>query len=98
LRIRFQLTCVITIPDQPILITSILPFKWFRGWIEIYNFEPDINLIRTSVPDPNSDLDPPDPHVLGLPDPNPLVRGMDPDPSFDHQAKIVRKILIAPVL
>jgi hypothetical protein len=27
-------------------------------------------------PDPN-----PDPHVLGLPDPDPLVRGMDPDPD-----------------
>jgi hypothetical protein len=25
------------------------------------------------------DLDPPDPHVLGLLDPDPLVRGMDPD-------------------
>jgi hypothetical protein len=23
----------------------------------------------------------PDPHVLGLPDPDPLVRGMDPDPD-----------------
>jgi hypothetical protein len=30
-----------------------------------------------SVPDPNPD--PPDPRVLGLPDPDPLVRGMDPD-------------------
>jgi hypothetical protein len=34
---------------------------------------------------------------LGMdPDPNPLVRGADPDP--DHQAKIVRKILIPSVL
>jgi hypothetical protein len=31
---------------------------------------------KTSVPDPNLD---PDPHVLGHPDP--LVRGMDPDPD-----------------
>jgi hypothetical protein len=32
----------------------------------------------TSVagPDPN-----PDPHVLGLQDPDPIVRGMDPDPD-----------------
>jgi hypothetical protein len=30
-----------------------------------------------SVPDP----DPPDPHVFGLLDPDPLVRGMDPDPD-----------------
>jgi hypothetical protein len=29
-------------------------------------------------PDPN----PPDPYVLGLPDPDPLVKGMDPDPSL----------------
>jgi hypothetical protein len=31
--------------------------------------------VKTSVPDP------PEPHVLGLPDPGPLVRGMDPDPD-----------------
>jgi hypothetical protein len=34
---------------------------------------------------------------LGLPDPDPLVRGMDLDPgsgSFYQQAKIVRKTLI----
>jgi hypothetical protein len=34
--------------------------------------------VRTaSVADP----EPPDPHVLGLPDPYPLVKGMDPDPD-----------------
>jgi hypothetical protein len=27
------------------------------------------------------DPDPQDPHVFGLPDPDPLVRGMDPDPE-----------------
>jgi hypothetical protein len=37
---------------------------------------------------------------LGLPDPDPLVRGMDPDldpaldPDPDHHAKTVRKTLI----
>ncbi len=38
-----------------------------------------------SVADPNPD--PPDPRVLGLldPDPDPLVRGMDPDPSIIRQ-------------
>ncbi len=36
-------------------------------------------------PDPNPDPDPPDPHVLGLPDPDALVRGMDPDPSIIMQ-------------
>ncbi len=37
---------------------------------------------------------------LGLPDPDPLVRGNDPDPGPDpcHQAKIVRKTLIHTVL
>jgi hypothetical protein len=33
---------------------------------------------------------------LGLPDSDPLFRGMDPAP--DHQAKIVRKTLIPTVL
>jgi hypothetical protein len=32
---------------------------------------------QVSVGDP----DPQDPHVFGLPDPDPLVRGMDPDPA-----------------
>jgi hypothetical protein len=45
--------------------------------------------LGTSVadPDPNLDPDPQDPHVLGLldPDPDPLVRGMDPDPSIIMQ-------------
>jgi hypothetical protein len=36
-----------------------------------------IVLLMTDVQDP----DPPDPHVFGPPDPNPLVRGMDPDPD-----------------
>jgi hypothetical protein len=38
---------------------------------------------------------------LGLPDPDPSVRGMDPDPgsgSFYHQAKKVRKTLIPTAL
>jgi len=44
---------------------------------------------------------------LGLPDPDPLVRGMDPDPDpapdpdpsiVYHQAKIVRKTLIPNIL
>ncbi len=34
--------------------------------------------LLSSVADPN-----PDPRVLGLPDPDPLVRGMDPDPALD---------------
>jgi hypothetical protein len=37
---------------------------------------------------------------LGLldPDPDPLVRSMDPDPTFYHQAKIGRKTLISTAL
>ncbi len=37
------------------------------------------NAVLSSVADP----DPPDPHFLGLPEPvpDPLVRGMDPDPG-----------------
>ncbi len=51
--------------------------------------------VQTSVPDP------PDPHFLGLPDPDsdPLVRGVDPDPSIIllSSNKIVRKSLILTV-
>jgi hypothetical protein len=36
-----------------------------------------------------ADPDPPDPHVLGLLDPDPLVRGMDPDP--DPEPSIIKK-------
>jgi hypothetical protein len=38
--------------------------------------------LQGSVPDPNPD--PPD-VFLGLPDPDPLFRGMDPDPSITEQ-------------
>ncbi len=37
----------------------------------------------SSVADPDSNPDPWDPFVLGLLDPDPLVRGMDPDPDPD---------------
>jgi hypothetical protein len=41
--------------------------------------------VYSSVPDPNPDPDPPDPRFFGLPNPDPLVRGMDldPDPALD---------------
>ncbi len=35
-------------------------------------------------------LDPdPDPRVFGLMDPDPLVRGMDPDPTLDPDPSII---------
>ncbi len=37
--------------------------------------------MRSSVGDPEPDPDPQDLHVLGLPDPDPLVRGTDPAPN-----------------
>jgi hypothetical protein len=45
--------------------------------------------VSGSVPDPDS-------LFIGLLNPDPFVRGMDPAPSiiFYHQAKIVRKTLI----
>jgi hypothetical protein len=49
-------------------------------------------ILCSSVADP----DPEDLYVLGLLNPDPLVRGMDPDPSsgsFFHQEKIVSKNL-----
>jgi hypothetical protein len=32
---------------------------------------------------------------LGLPDPDPLVRGMDPDPSFSHKGVERTEIMLA---
>ncbi len=48
------------------------------------------NSIIGSVPDPVPDPDPPDPHVLCLPDldPDPLVRCMDLDPAQDPDPSI----------
>jgi hypothetical protein len=40
----------------------------------------------SSVADPN-----PDPGDLGLLDPDPLVRGMDPDPSSDPDPSIIKQ-------
>jgi len=40
----------------------------------------DFVKISVADPDPN-----PDPYFLGLLDPDPLVRGMDPDPSIIKQ-------------
>jgi hypothetical protein len=45
-------------------------------------------LLFDSVADPDPALDP-DPPVLGLPDPDPLVRGMDPDPALDPDPSII---------
>jgi hypothetical protein len=57
---------------------------------------------KPSVADPDPNPDPSDPYVLGLLDPDPLVRGMDPDldPSIIKQKKpeIVRKTLIPTLL
>jgi hypothetical protein len=41
--------------------------------------------LKSSVADPDPNLDPPDQNVLSLldADPNPLVRGMDPAPDPD---------------
>jgi hypothetical protein len=50
-----------------------------------------LSIVLTSVADPDS----PDPHVLGLldPDPDPLVRGMDldPDPVSDPDPSITKQ-------
>ncbi len=39
----------------------------------------------TSIADPDPNPDPPDQHVFGLLDPDPLVRGMAPDPFITKQ-------------
>jgi hypothetical protein len=47
-----------------------------------------VKFFGCSVPDPNPD--PPDPRVFfGLPDPDPLVRGMDPDPALNPDPSII---------
>jgi hypothetical protein len=45
------------------------------------------NLIKSIVLSIVADPDPSDPHVFGLldPDPDPLVRGVDTDPSITKQ-------------
>ncbi len=45
--------------------------------------------VQASVPDSDPNPDPPDPRVFGLPDPDPLVRGMDPDPALDQDPSII---------
>jgi len=44
----------------------------------LYSYKSEHVLVYSSVGDP----DPQDPHVLGLLDPDPLVRGADPDPDL----------------
>jgi hypothetical protein len=44
---------------------------------------PGSDIVNSSVPDPDPNPDPTDPHVFWHPDP--LVRGMDPDPSISKQ-------------
>ncbi len=38
--------------------------------------------MESSPADPDPNPDPLEPYVLGLLDPDPLVRGTDPDPDF----------------
>jgi hypothetical protein len=58
------------------MLTKIRGLKW-------YSTDPHLSL-EISVADPNPDLYPSDPYILGLldPDPDPLVRGLDPDLDF----------------
>jgi hypothetical protein len=80
--------------------TYSIKVKLFKSIFQFHSMKKLETILFTSVADP--DPDPPDPHVLGLPDPDqdPIVRGMDPDPdrSFYHCAKIVRKTLISTIL
>jgi hypothetical protein len=47
----------------------------------------------TSGGDPEPDLDPHDPLILGLPDPDPLFRGTDQDPAPDPSLERTEKML-----
>ncbi len=45
------------------------------------NHSSAIDTVGDSVEDPDPEPDPQDPHVLGFPDPDLLVRGTEPDPD-----------------
>jgi hypothetical protein len=65
-----QLVCSQHFEGLPELLTNFHSIYFIR------------DLVPTSVEDPDTEPDP-DPHFLGLlnPDPYPLVRGTDPDPG-----------------
>ncbi len=50
-----------------------------------------LSTVFGSGADPNPDPDPPDPHVFGPLDPDPLVRGMDPDPALSPSKNSKKK-------
>ncbi len=53
---------------------------------------PKILIFKTSVADPDPNPDPPDPHFfMGPLDPDPLVRGMNPDPDPDLDPSITKQ-------
>jgi hypothetical protein len=51
---------------------------WIKFRLVVYCF---FTKTISSVADPDPDPDPKEPYVLGLLDPDPLVRGTDPDPA-----------------
>ncbi len=77
---------------------SLYPYFILKraSYSDIYLYPNKIPTLIASVADP--DPDPPDPHVFGSPDPDPLVRGMDPDSALDPKPKLKRKTLISTVL
>jgi hypothetical protein len=64
--------CSQTRPNQSVASTS-RQIKQNQSFVQI-------GILQNSVPNP--DPDQPNPMFLGLPDLDPLVRGMDPDPSI----------------
>jgi hypothetical protein len=45
--------------------------------------------------DPEPDMDPQDPLILGLPDPDPFVRGKDPDPFLERTEIMLENKILA---
>ncbi len=64
--------------------------KWIVKNVNKFFYLPQPLLFKCKVVTPQTSVaDPEDPYVLGLldPDPDPLVRGIDPDPSIIKQKK-----------
>jgi hypothetical protein len=83
---RFPRMFIVQLPKKSTSITKIILLKYI-SYFYLLNWAIRWATVVSSVPDPNPD--PRDPRVFGLPDPDPLVRGMDPDPALDPDPSII---------
>jgi hypothetical protein len=69
--------------SHPVMIEGVVLMKATKN--KIFENKSERH-VACSVADPD-----PDPHVLGLLDPDPLVRSMDPDPAPDLDPYITKQ-------